>query len=304
MSVKNPPSRKFGIPIVLLAGVCWSSGGLIYRLIENASAWQVLFFRSSTLFVMFALWLLIRYKRGIVKSLARAGWPALAGGCCLSVAFTGFILALDRTSVANAMFVLAAAPFFTALFARLILGEWIFWYTWLAMIVAAIGLGIMTSGELKIGGGLGNLFAFCSALGFSGVAISLRAKADTDMLPTILYGSCIASIFAAFAIFVSQTGFVLQPLDLGYSISLGIFQVGFGFFLFTIGARHLPAAELNLLALTEIIVGPILVWVGIGEIPTNSTLIGGVIISLAILLIAFFGAKSAKHSNICDAPSS
>ena len=95
------------------------------------------------------------------------------------------------------------------------------------------------------------------------------------MLPTILYASLFASLFAAVAITASHDGFDLLPIDLTYSISLGIFQIGLGFLLFTLGARHLPAVELNLLSLTEIIVGPILVWIVIGEIPINSTLIGG-----------------------------
>ena len=127
------------------------------------------------------------------------------------------------------------------------------------------------------------------------MAISLRSRADTDMLPTILYASLFASLFAAVAIVASHEGFDLLPSDLRYSISLGVFQVGLGFLLFTLGARHLPAVELNLLSLTEIIVGPILVWIVIGEIPINSTLIGGAVIISAIVVIAILGATQSKY---------
>jgi len=298
----HSPNRKIGVPVVLLAGICWSTGGLIYRWIEAASAWQVLFFRSISLFVMLLLWLLIRYRYNLIEALIRAGVPALVGGACLSIAFTGFILALEHTSVANAMFVLAASPFFTAALARVLLREAIFWYTWLAMALAAVGLGIMTSGEMNAGGGLGNLFALLTALGFSGMAISLRSRPETDMLPTILYASLFASVFAAVAIVASHEGFDLLPIDLSYSISLGIFQVGLGFLLFTLGARHLPAVELNLLSLTEIIVGPILVWVVIGETPINSTLIGGAVIISAIVVIAILGAAQSKHPVKVETP--
>lgn len=298
----HSPNRKIGVPVVLLAGVCWSTAGLIYRWIETASAWQVLFFRSISLFVMLLLWLLIRYRYNFTAALVRAGLPALVGGVCLSVAFTGFILALEHTSVANAMFVLAVSPFFTAALGRALLKEAIFWHTWLAMVIAALGLGIMTSGEINGGGGLGNLFALFAALGFSGMAISLRSKTDTDMLPTVLYASLFASLFAAFAIVASHEGFVLIQIDLMYSVSLGIFQIGLGFLLFTLGARHLPAVELNLLSLTEIIVGPILVWIGIGEIPTTSTLVGGAIIIFAIVVIAILGATESKRTAIIKTP--
>ena len=298
----HSPNRTIGVPVVLLAGICWSTAGLIYRWVEAASAWQVLFFRSVSLFAMLLLWLLLRYRHNLIGALVRAGLPALIGGVCLSIAFTGFILALEHTSVANAMFVLAAAPFFTAVLGRVLLGEAIFWYTWLAMALAAVGLGIMTTGELHAGGGLGNLFALFSALGFSGMTISLRSRNDTDMLPTILYASLFASLFAGAAIIALHEGFVLLPIDLTYSISLGIFQIGLGFLLFTLGARHLPAVELNLLALTEIILGPILVWIGIGEIPSNATLIGGAIIISAIVVIAILGATQSKHPVKVETP--
>lgn len=298
----HSPNRTIGVPVVLLAGICWSTAGLIYRLVEAASAWQVLFFRSVSLFSMLLLWLLLRYRHNLIAALVRAGLPALIGGVCLSIAFTGFILALEHTSVANAMFVLAAAPFFTAALGRVLLGEAIFWYTWLAMALAAVGLGIMTTGELNAGGGLGNLFALFSALGFSGMTISLRSRTDTDMLPTILYASLFASLFAGAAIIALHEGFVLLPIDLTYSISLGIFQIGLGFLLFTLGARHLPAVELNLLALTEIILGPILVWIGIGEIPSNATLIGGAIIISAIVVIAILGATQSKQPVKVETP--
>lgn len=296
------PNRKIGVPVVLLAGICWSFAGLIYRWIEVASAWQVLFFRSISLFGMLALWLLIRYRGNVLVAFARAGWPAVVGGGCLSIAFTGFILALDHTTVANAMFVLAAAPFFTAILARALLGEHILWYAWLAMACAATGLILMAGGELAVGHGLGSFFALLAALGFSGMTISLRSRSDTDMLPAIFFASIFASIFSGICILSSNQGFVLLPLDLAYSVSLGIFQIGLGFLLFTLGARHLPAIDLTLLSLTEIIVGPILVWIGIGEIPTHATLLGGVIIIAAIVIMAVLSRTQPEKSHSVETP--
>ncbi len=284
--INRLPNRKIGVPVVLLAGVCWSLSGLIYRLVEEASEWQVLFFRSISLFVTLLLYLLIRYQHLFLAAVIRAGLPALAGGICLSIAFTTYILALDNTSVANAGFALATAPFFTAILARIILGEQIVWGTALSMGFAAIGLIIMTAGELQASGGLGNLYALTSALGFAGMTISLRSRPGIDMLPTILHASLLASVFSALVILFTNQSFSLIPIDLGYSVSLGVFQIGLGFLLFTQGAKHLPAAELSLLSLTEIIVGPLLVWLVIHEIPNTSTLIGGAIIISAIMVVA------------------
>ena len=152
----------------------------------------------------------------------------------------------------------------------------------------------MTNGEIKSGGGAGNFFALLAALGFAGMTISLRYQKNVDKLPTILYGSIFASEFSLVGVLIYQDGFRLLPMDLFYSVSLGIFQIGFGFLLFTAGARHLLAVELTLLSLTEIIVGPILVWIGIGEIPTKATMIGGSIIISAIILVAIFGSINSQ----------
>ena len=300
--IKSFPNRKVGVPLALLAGICWSLAGLVYRLIDSASAWQVLFYRSASLFMMLLVWLLIRYRSVLVSAMKDAGLPALIGGICLSVAFTGYILALDNTSVANAMFALGAAPFFTAVLARVFLREAISGKAWLAMCIAALGLGIMTSGELKGDGGLGNLFAIVAALGFSGMTISIRSQAGNDMLPTILYASFFASVISTFGIISSGSQFILLPIDMVYSMSLGIFQIGLGFLLFTQAAHHLPAVELTLLSLTEIILGPVLVWIAIGELPTSATMIGGILICTAIVIAAILGTQKIPHTTGVKTP--
>jgi len=286
------PSRKLGIPLVLAAGIFWSSGGLIYRLIDEATPWQVLFYRSGALWLMLCLWLVIRYRLKTKQIFFWAGLPAVVGGLCLAVAFTGFILALEFTTVANALFILAAAPFFAALLGRMLLGEQITRLTWACMMVAAAGLAVMTGGELALGRGLGELFALMAALGFSGLAVSLRTRQGTDMLPAIFFGSLFAVLVAVVGIALTGGGLIVTPIDLAYSSSMGLFQVGVGFILFTVGARHLLAVELTLLSLTEIIAGPILVWIVIGEVPSLGAFAGGFLILGAIVTMALLGAST------------
>ena len=295
-SVTEPfrPNRALGVPLVLTAGIFWSTSGLVYRLIAEASPWQVLFYRSAALLGMLALWLGIRYRRRVVLAFSNAGLPGLIGGFCLGVAFTAYILALEYTTVANAMFILAAAPFITALLGRMLLGERIARHTWGCMTAAVIGLGIMTGEELSWGRGLGELFALLAALGFSGLTVSLRARHTVDMLPAIFLASCFATLFASLGILLKTESFHLLLLDTIYSSGMGLFQIGLGFLLYTAGARHLVAVELTLLSLTEIIAGPILVWVGLGETPTVSGLVGGALILTTIVTMALMGSIVAK----------
>ena len=189
----------------------------------------------------------------------------MTGGVCLGAAFTTYILALEYTSVPNAMFILAAAPFITALLGKMILGENVNGITWLCMIVSAVGLGVMVGEEVSLGKGLGEFFALCAASGFSCMTISLRANHTNDLLPTIFLASITATIFAFIMMIIRSDVFILQTMDWIYSSGMGNLQIGLGFLLFTSGARHLKAVELTLLSLTEIIAGPLLVWIFLDE---------------------------------------
>ncbi|GIT24904.1 MAG: protein LicB [Gammaproteobacteria bacterium] len=284
-------NRRVGIPLVLMAGIFWSLSGLVYRWIEVATAWQVLFYRSLSLFCFIALWLVVRYRGRLVGVFQSAGRLSVLGGLCLSISFSGYILALDQTSVANALFILAAAPFFAALLGRVLLSEHIGWTTSLAMGIAALGLAVMAGNELAIGRGLGELFALAAALGLAGLTITLRMRRSTDMLPAILFASLFATLFALTGMLWDSDSLILTPKDLSLSISLGVFQVGLGFMLYTAGSRHLPAVELTLLSLTEVIVGPILAWLGADEVPSVTTLAGGALILLAIVTLAMLGQR-------------
>ena len=284
-------NRRVGIPLVLMAGIFWSLSGLVYRWIEVATAWQVLFYRSLSLFCFIALWLVVRYRGRLVGVFQSAGRLSVLGGLCLSISFSGYILALDQTSVANALFILAAAPFFAALLGRVLLSEHISWTTSLAMGMAALGLAVMAGNELAIGRGLGELFALAAALGLAGLTITLRMRRSTDMLPAILFASLFATLFALTGMLWDGDSLILTPKDLSLSVSLGVFQVGLGFMLYTAGSRHLPAVELTLLSLTEVIVGPILAWLGADEVPSTTTLAGGALILLAIVTLAMLGQR-------------
>jgi len=298
----SPINRRAGIPLVLLAGIFWSTSGILYRLIQEASPWHVLLYRSLALLTALSLWLGWRYGGQVRDTLARAGLPALVGGLCLGTAFAGYILALEYTTVANAMFLLASAPFFAALAGWVILGERIAGYMWAAMTVAAAGIGIMAGEELSLGKGLGEGFALVAALGFAGLTISLRMRSGTDKLITIFIATIVASVYGLGGLGFSGWQFSILWVDLVNCLGMGWFQIGLGFALFTAGAKHLQAVELTLLSMTEVIAGPIIVWIGIGEIPSGSSMTGGVLILVAITLMALMGARAPGRTPPFEAP--
>ena len=292
---KQKSNRKSGISLVLLSGIFWSTSGIIYRLIDEASAWQVLFYRSLALFILMITWLIIKYRINIFKIITNSIKLHLIGGFLLGTAFTGYIQALEHTSVANAMFILAIAPFITALLGIVILREKILVYMWICMIFTAIGLTIMVVDEISLGRGLGEFSAMIAALGFSGMTIAIRANNKNNLLPTILFASFFAMVFSVVMIIYKGDYFSLKNIDLIYSCGMGVLQLGLGAVLYTAGARYLIAVELTLLSLTEVIVGPILVWLIIDESPTKMGLLGGLIILISIVVMAIFGFKSEKN---------
>lgn len=280
-----------GVILVLLAGVAWSSMGLGIRMIEDANVWQILFYRSIALASF--LFCIITYRSGFkpVAVIRKSGLAGAIGGVGLVFAFAGGIYAIQTTTVANAMFLFASAPFLAAVFGWIILREDVRKATWVAMIFASIGIAIMVIDGISAGQAAGNLSAILSALGFAVFTIALRWGKLEDMLPAVFLAGIFAIITAAVICQVKGYGFSVPRNDILIALSMGVFQVGLGLTIFTIGSKVVPAAELALLSMTEVLLGPIWVWLFVGETASFYTLFGGLILMLAIAGNAVSGLR-------------
>ena len=276
-----------GMVLVMLAGCFWSLGGILIRNIEAAGEWQILCLRSLAVSATLFLVLVARHRGQVFRRFRQAGLAGVVGGLCLAAGFTGFIFALTSTTVANAVFILSASPFAAALLARLLLGEAVRRATWIAMAGALVGIAVMVGGGIRAGALFGNLMALVAMLGFSGFAVALRAGRSDDMLPT----ACLAGLFAAPLGALMAGDLAVSAPDLAISVAMGVVQVGAGMVVFTLGSRHVPAAELALLSLTEVVLAPIWVWLGFGEVPSLTTLLGGAIMLAAIVGRALRGMQ-------------
>jgi drug/metabolite transporter (DMT)-like permease len=286
-------SYPVSVGFVLAGGIFFSLMGLGVRLIEYADAWQILLYRSlgalPPLFIMIAF-----SARGrIGAAFLAAGWPAVVGGAVLSIAFAGSIVALKNTTVANASFLFGASPFFTALLARVFLGERIRLSTWLAMIVASVGIGIMVVDGLSAGHLLGNAAAVVSAMGFAAFVVTLRWNKAEDMYPAVFHAAVIASIVCA-AISSVGPGLAVSSRDAFVALMLGCVALGLGMILLTIGSRTVPAAEVSLYCLSEIVLAPFWVWFLLDERVGLMTIVGGGVLLLALLLNAVLGLQNQE----------
>ena len=282
---------RSGVLLVLAAGICWSSMGLGIRHIEVANVWQILFFRSIALTPLLLLVLTLRARGNPLPIIQKAGLAGGVGGISLVFAFSGGILAVQTTSVANAMFLFAAAPFFAAVLGWLVLKEHVRNATWLSMMAALVGIVIMVWEGISIGRIIGNVAALISALGFAIFTISLRWKKLEDMLPTVFLAGLFAIIIAGALCQIKGYGLDVPKRDIWIALALGVFQVGAGLILYTLGSKVVPSAELALLSMTEVVFGPFWVWLFLGETAGVFTLLGGMILLIAIASNALSGLR-------------
>jgi drug/metabolite transporter (DMT)-like permease len=271
--------------MIVLAGVLLSTGGLILRHMEAASAWQVLFYRSAAMAATTLAFMALQYRGDLIGPFRRMGRGGLFAGTALAVSMIGYVFAVMLTTVANAMFIVSSAPFFAALFAWLLLRERVRPSTWLAIAAAVVGIGLMFGDGIAGRGLPGLLAALVCAVTYAVLVVLLRRFRDVDMLPALTTACLLIMIVAG-----AMADDLAPPLhDVLLAVVMGVAQTGAGFFLIMLGARRVPAAEVSLLLLIEIILSPIWVWIVVAEVPTGIALIGGLIVFAAVATQATIG---------------
>ncbi len=281
-----------GVAMVMLAGVCLSSGGLLVRLMEAADGWQILFYRSVSFVATLLAFIALRYRGRIVAPFRDIGWPGVIVALTLGAGFSCYLFGIVLTTVANVSFIVSSGPFFAALLAWIVLGERVRPATLLAIAAAMGGIGLMFADGIAGGHLLGNLVALMAPLTFAIMVVTIRRARTRDLLPA----TCLAGVVAAVIALPMVESFRISGHDLLLALLLGSGQLGLGFLLITLGARHVPAAEVALLALTETILAPTWVWIFVDEVPTPMALTGGVIVLTAVFgqgLMGLFRERAA-----------
>ncbi len=281
--LKNP---KFAITVVLTAGVLWSFGPYVVRNIDQPHLvpWQYLLTRGLVIFILLNVYLYLNEGLKFIYNYKKVGASGIIGASGLAVAMITFIWSITNTTAAITLLCLASMPFITALLGFLFLNERISTNVWVAIILAAVGIFIMALGNKEENTIAGLLFGLTSSVGFSVFSVSLRWRPETPKFTTV-------SIAGLICFFVSLLILILSNENiLSSSKNQSLFAVHgtlvcLGLILYSIGSQNIPAAELTLLSLTEIIGGIFWVWLpwlGINEIPDTNTIIGGFLIFMSI----------------------
>lgn len=285
-----------GIGLVLLAGVLWSFMGLAIRNIDTASTWAILFWRSVGMIPVLLGVIAWRSNGHPLRRFRGIGLAGVIGGFSLVLAFAGAIYAIQSTTVANAVFLFSASPFLAALLGWLVLREPVHRATWMAIAVAGIGMFIMVREGLAAGALAGNVAALLSALGFAIFTVTLRFGKLADMMPAVVLGSAFSVILAGVVLALQGQPVLVSAHDIVLAMALGGGIVATGMALYTLGSRVIPAAELTLLSLIEVMLAPIWVWLLLDETATFSTFIGGAVMLAAVVFNAV--ASASRQSAI------
>lgn len=273
---------------MVAAELCWSVGGILVRSITVSDAWEVVFWRSVFMAAFIGVFLLVQHRHRAIAQITAVGLPGVLAGVFLASASFLFILAVMRTTVANALVLMSISPFVTALFGRLFLGEAVPRRTYFAMVAGLIGITLMFADALGSGTLSGNLLACGVPVVFAANVLLLRRMgATTDLVPTVLLAGLLAIVVAL------PLGWPLTASwhDVGVLAVMGIFQLGCGCLLFMLAVPHLSAAEIGLLSLLETTLGPVWVWLGIGERPSDPALFGAVVVILSLMLNEIAGMQ-------------
>ena len=279
--MKAEAGRGRGRLLVAAAAVSWSTGGLIARTV-GTDPWTTVFWRGLFCAAFLLAVTALREGRGTPGVFARMGGTGLGMAVCFATASTCFIMALARTSVANVLVIQSLSPFMAGLLGWAWMGERVAGRTWVAMGVALLGSAIMVSRHFSGGAGAGSpsgdLLAFTVALAFATAIVFLRRRRQVQMLPAAALAAALTSLAAALS---ADPG----SADAGDLLLLALFgagQLGLGMILFTAGARRIPVAEASLIAVLESVLGPIWVWLALGENPGLPSLLGGAIVLAAL----------------------
>ena len=283
LELKNP---KVAVPVVLFAGILWSFGPLVVRYMNspNLVPWQYIFGRGLTIFIILNLYLYFDEGKKFWKNYLKIGKSGVIGGCGLGIAMISFIYSITNTTAAITLLCLAAMPFFTALLAFVFLKEQISISVWISILVATIGIIIMATGNTGENSLVGFIFGITSSIGFSIFSVTLRWRKETPKFTTVAFAGFFCFIFATMMILSKDQVFFSSSYNSSL-FSLHGTLVCLGLILYSIGSKAIPAAELTLLSLTEVIGGIFWVWLplfGINEIPDTNTVIGGFFLFLSL----------------------
>ena len=267
-------NETLGALALIFAGVFLSFGGVIIRFMESSSAWQITGYRSITFSLAILLYILIKYKKDTPHAFKKIGHSGILIALILGFSNTCFVWGMSTTKVSNAVFIMSTGPLFAAICSYFFLKRKIGKKTFIAIAGSMFGITIMFSGGMESNNYIGNIIILGVPIGFAFQLTILNYNSHIDFMPATFLGGVFSSLIG----FIFMANLDISTHDLLLCLFMGAFQVGIGFMLITIGSRYIPPHRAALFLLMEPVLAPIWAFLGVGEIPGQTEMLGGLIV--------------------------
>ena len=282
-----------GLLMTIFAVVILSPDSVLIRLVEDASSavdsWTVLFWRGLLYAVGVSLLVLIKYRSKTIAEFKNIGKGGLVIGFCSGISTGTFVFAIVYTSIANALVIISTGPIMIAIVAWFLLKEKSSLITWVSMIIIFIGIYIVMSGSFGGKNIVGDIFALITAVMMGFTFTLTRKYKDINMVPVNAIGGLIAALIA----FLMANKITVPAEVVGYIIAMGAI-LSISFSLITIAPRYMPAAEVGMIMPLETVLGSLIAWYWIKEVPSSNALIGGTIVIITLFLHSWYSTRLAK----------
>lgn len=267
-------NETLGALALIFAGVFLSFGGVIIRFMESSSAWQITGYRSITFSLAILLYIIIKYKKDTPHAFKKIGHSGILIALILGFSNTCFVWGMSTTTVSNAVFIMSTGPLFAAICSYFFLKRKIGKKTFIAIAGSMFGITIMFSGGMESSNYIGNIIILGVPIGFAFQLTLINYNSHIDFMPATFLGGVFSSLIG----FIFMANLDISIHDLLLCLFMGAFQVGIGFMLITIGSRYIPPHRAALFLLMEPVLAPIWAFLGVGEIPGQTEMLGGLIV--------------------------
>lgn len=279
-----------GLLITTVGVLVISPDTLLVRLLE-IDRWAMLVYRGSIIALGLTLITYLLHGRSTLQRFRSIGREGLGISLLFAVSTTSFVTSLYFTSVANTLIIISSSSMFAALLSRIFLKEKIRIRTMVTMVVVTGSIGYIVADGLGGGSFKGDTLAIISSMAMAGAFTLTRRARARDMVPATAISGLLTAIFACY-----QADFV--PLAEGKVVLLGLLGlcITVAFALLTIGPKYISAPEVSLLLPIETVLGPFLIWLVLGEQPTNAALIGGAVVIIALTTHSLLSLRHSGRS--------
>jgi drug/metabolite transporter (DMT)-like permease len=277
---------RYGLLLATLGGLLFTLDLPLLRL-AGAEKWAMVAGRGYLLFFSITFsWLVVWLFRGY-------NGPFIAGRAGIAVVITNtianiaFIGASVETDIANVVFILALTPILTAIFARIFLGEPVHAFTWLASVLAFVGVFVIIRDGLHNSKVLGDVLALVCAC-CTAAAFTILRGSGKNVATSLGLGSLVSAVVATF-FFQAQLNTLFNPAGFGMPAWVwlalnGLIVIPLSSTLIANGPRYLPSVDVSMFFLLETVLTPVWIWMLFGEVPSPAVLWGGTIIIVTLVL--------------------